>query len=108
LQHTLQPRQASIEIVHYIHVGEPERPEAKLPQHLCITCNIGLGIMRISIDFDHQTARWTEEIDNAPANHVLATELVPVELATAQRNPQTSFGFGGIVAHRASAGLERI
>jgi hypothetical protein len=48
--------------------------------------------VRVAIDFDHQPARRTVEVDDKRANRMLTTEVEPIEPTAAQVVPERAFG----------------
>jgi len=61
--------------------------------------------MGVTIDFDAQTNRRTEEVDNRLGfeHDVLPAKFETVELSVGERSPKALFGLGRVAAHFVSA-----
>ncbi len=54
----------------------------------CVTVSVFHGVVRITVDFEDQSLLWTEKVDNAVADDVLASKLEPAELRFANAAPE--------------------
>jgi hypothetical protein len=87
-----------VQIIHDVPVAQPQNAKTTRGKRL-IAAPIGVGVVRVAIDFHDQPSLRAQKIGDIPADYCLPAELVPLQLATRQRAPQTLFRFGGVAAH---------
>ncbi len=95
----LKCRQNAIKISHHIRVRETHNAISKVSLHPAITCCIAVWIVGVTIDFDHQSFRRTEEIDDPGTDDSLPPELVAQEPTVTQRHPQLALRLGRVAPH---------
>ncbi|KTF69967.1 hypothetical protein ATB93_06765 [Sphingomonas sp. WG] len=74
-----------------------------LAQEKRIPALVICGVMRVAVDFNHQTFGRAEEVADAWKDHLLSAEFMP-ELRIGKMPPQVLLELGWITPHFASAG----
>jgi hypothetical protein len=69
----------ALHIPHHISVGDVDNP---IPLRLerDVPSPIGLGLMRLSVDFHHERLRGAQEVGNERRNHGLPSKFEAAEL----------------------------
>jgi len=87
-------QQHPFDIVHYVVVRHPHKPEAvgakQIGSPLIVRQLIG---MRVTVHLDNQPGLGTEEVSDERSQPDLAAELISIELAAAEALPQALFGW---------------
>jgi hypothetical protein len=87
IQRLKQNLEHAVDVRAHVRVREPDSRIAPAPVDLVANA-VGGAVMCIAIDFDDERFSRAEEIDDTIADHVLAPELVPAELRTAEPPPE--------------------
>ncbi|KQS50723.1 hypothetical protein ASG20_00900 [Sphingomonas sp. Leaf198] len=85
-------------IAHDVDVGQPNSRESQV-LHQGIPVPICRLVVGMAIHFEDEADRWTEEVDDATAEHSLSPELEATQLAIGYAAPQALFGLGRFSTH---------